>query len=61
LDDIGNARRCVLRLTIQVFGRACGLTRLSFELRLGIASHPADAFLDFPADVEEPQFRPLGS
>jgi hypothetical protein len=51
LDDIGKARRCVLGLSIEVFSRACGLSRLSLELGLGIASHPADAFLDFAADV----------
>ena len=41
LDDIGKARRCVLSLSIEVFSRACGLSRLSLELRLGIASHSA--------------------
>jgi hypothetical protein len=51
LDDIGQARRCVFRLTVEVFSRACGLSRLPLELRLGIASHSADAFLDLATNV----------
>jgi hypothetical protein len=48
---VGKARRCVLSLTIEVFSCARDLPRLSLELCLGVASHPADAFLDFAADV----------
>jgi hypothetical protein len=51
LDDIGKARRRVLGLSIEVFSRACGLSRLSLQLRLGIAGHSANAFLDLAADV----------
>ena len=51
LHDVRKTPRCIFRLTIKVFSGACGLMRLALDLRLGITSHPADAFLDFAADV----------
>ena len=42
LHDVSKARRCVPCLAIEVFSRARGLPRLSFELRLRIPSNPAE-------------------